>query len=268
MTTLIIDIGNTRAKLGLYNGLTLAQPIIISSHDDLINNAIDICQNFQVQSILYSSVAKPKVSQALYNAVKNLGVNCHTFDASSHLPFTIGYNTPSTLGVDRIAAVAGALCEFRGNDLLVIDAGTAITYEYINSDDVYLGGNISPGLQTRFRALHEFTGRLPLCSASDYTSPIGTSTHSAIAAGVLDGLRHEVQGTIDNFLSSTSPLSTLNETFKENEIKKNVNKLVIITGGDHKDLVLKVKSCIFVRPNLVLDGMAYIAQGLFGTEFD
>jgi type III pantothenate kinase len=157
------------------------------------------------------------------------------------LPFKNEYETPETLGPDRIAAVAGACYHFPGKRVLVIDAGSAVKYDYI-SGKTYKGGNISPGLSMRFRALHRFTGKLPLASTTEkYRSP-GRSTMEAITAGVINGLIYEINEYI--------------RTFE----KKYVNFKVILTGGDSGYLKEKISHQITYMPDIVLDGLNYILE--------
>ena len=146
------------------------------------------------------------------------------------------------MGKDRLAAVAGAIGLYPNTNLLVIDAGTAITYELINSKHEFLGGNISPGMTIRYKALNEFTSKLPLLSASDETPLIGQSTKEAIQAGVQNGVLFEIQGLINELSSQYPSIKT------------------IITGGDAEFFARKLKNPIFVHPNLVLIGLNRILE--------
>jgi type III pantothenate kinase len=126
--------------------------------------------------------------------------------------------------------------------VLVIDAGTAITYEMITAENEYLGGNISPGMETRFKALNQFTGKLPLVTPSDDFQLLGTNTESAIRAGVQLGLLFEVEQYITYF----------------NNIYQNLE--IIITGGNAKFFDKKLKNSIFVHFNLTLIGLNRILE--------
>ncbi len=251
MKILVADIGNTRAKIAIYDGTQPLTDIQTAEHSQMNKVAIDMCQQHSVVGGMLSSVAADSINTSFIEALSEAHVVVHRLDATLKLPFSIAYETPQTLGSDRIAAVAGAVSEFVNANILIIDAGTAITYEYVSANNVYLGGNISPGIAMRFRALNAFTGKLPISDATCYTQQIGSTTKNAIAAGVMRGVNYEVEGVIEDFL------------------QKNATKnIVILTGGDYKGFVLKVKSCIFARPNLVMDGIANIYMANFGTLID
>jgi type III pantothenate kinase len=159
---------------------------------------------------------------------------------STPLPFKNLYRTPENLGKDRIAAAAGAFAAFPDTHTLIIDMGTAITFDILTSAGNYLGGNISPGLAMRFRALHAFTSRLPQLEKDEFSDDPGTDTRSAIISGVQKGILYEIQGYIEHF-------SKLYPGLK-----------VILTGGDGDFFAKPLKSPIFVIPNLVLCGLNFI----------
>lgn len=150
--------------------------------------------------------------------------------------------TPETLGKDRLAAVIAASNIFPGSDLLVIDAGTAITYDFINKDREYHGGSISPGINMRFKALNTFTGRLPLIDPEPFDQLIGLNTHEAILSGVMNGARYEMNGIIEDYQLKFPHLKT------------------ILTGGDAIYFDKKLKSNIFVSSNLVILGLKLILK--------
>lgn len=158
--------------------------------------------------------------------------------ASVSLPLEIEYETPDTLGSDRIAAAVGANVLFPGENCIVFDFGTAITVDFISSAGIFSGGNISPGLSMRFNAVHQYTGRLPLVSPSVPVRLDGKSTEEAINNGVVLGIMFEV----------------------ERYINLNPGGKVIFTGGDALFFAKKLKTPIFVVCNLVLTGLSKIAQ--------
>jgi type III pantothenate kinase len=163
-------------------------------------------------------------------------------DENVPTPVKIEYETKDTLGKDRIAAVIGATFLKPGQNALVIDAGTAITYEIVEASGVYVGGNISPGLTTRFRALNRFTERLPLVTERNDVPLIGTSTESAILAGVVNGIIFEMDGYIDMLK------------------KKYGDIFVFLTGGHSFYFERRLKSHIFADANLVLIGLNRILE--------
>jgi type III pantothenate kinase len=163
----------------------------------------------------------------------------HRLTWQSHYPFSIDYETPDTMGVDRLAAAAGAFLHHPGADMLVIDAGSALTLDIITGG-AFRGGSISPGLSMRFRALNEFTGRLPLMSVSKNFSFPGRSTKDAITGGVVMGLVFEINEYIRTF-------------------EKRHEKLVtVITGGDSEIIASFTDRKMFLHPDLVTDGLNYL----------
>jgi len=163
-------------------------------------------------------------------------------NANTPLPIENCYISKDTLGNDRIAAAVGANNLYPGTNLLIIDAGTAITYDIVNDKDQFLGGSISPGLQMRFKALHHFTGNLPMVTKGKFNKPFGRTTEEAIRAGIQHGLVFEVDKTIDKF----------------KEFYKNLK--VIITGGDANFFDMKLKNSFFVDFNLTAIGLNCILE--------
>jgi type III pantothenate kinase len=153
------------------------------------------------------------------------------------LPIQINYKTPETLGVDRIAAVCGAIDIFPNRSSLVIDAGTAITYDFIDGHGNYEGGAISPGIEMRFEALHTFTERLPLVTKNGDLTLIGNSTETCIRSGVLNGVVAEMEGIINNYKQLYPDLG------------------VVLCGGNSFFFENRLKPTIFATPDLVLSGL-------------
>ena len=165
----------------------------------------------------------------------------HHLTADSVYPFEIDYGTPETLGADRLAAAAGALLHHPGADLLVIDAGSALTIDEVTGG-AFRGGSISPGLSMRFRSLHEYTGRLPLVTErSGFTFP-GKTTRDAIAGGVMMGLAYEIIEYI--------------RTFE----KKYHNPVAVITGGDGGDIAPLTGGKALLYPDLVTEGLNFLLE--------
>jgi len=153
------------------------------------------------------------------------------------VPITNRYRTPETLGSDRLAAVIGASSLRPGKDLLIIDAGTCITYEVIDARGNYWGGNIAPGMQMRLRALHEFTARLPLVEAEGEVPGMGYSTETAIRSGVLRGMKYEIEGYIKSMRSKFPHLE------------------VFLTGGNRINFDTNIKNLIFTDKYIVPRGL-------------
>lgn len=233
---LAIDIGNSSCKAGLYDRQEKVSISIAENPDDgFIENIIS---EYKIRRTIISSVRKEE--PLIKNLLESEGIPVIILSYTTPLPFRMLYETPETLGTDRLAAVAGAHELFPETNVLVIDAGTAITYDLLDSVNNYVGGNISPGLHMRFRALHEFTGRLPMVSRSDIFGNLGVNTGDAIRSGVQTGLIFEINEYIRNLKNNYSELE------------------VIITGGDAEFFSGKIEEKCTVSRDLVVDGLNYI----------
>ena len=225
---LVLDVGNTRVKYGLFKNGCLE-----SSGDwQEVEKDFDFSK---VEQLAVSSVnSNQKIKIPEYLKVLQM----HT---KMRLPFLMGYETPETLGIDRLLACVGA---FEPNqDFLVIDAGSCITYDIVDAKKGYLGGGIAPGLQMRFRSMHNFTAHLPLISEFDTNVPlIGSSTKSAMLSGGLGGMIREIDATINDYKSNYPNLK------------------VYLTGGDANFFVSALKSLIFADQHLVLKGMNVLIE--------
>ena len=230
---LVIDIGNTTAKLALFDG-TLPLEVVYDSNSTL-EHLPDICSRYAVEKAIVASVID--LSECALAQLSKLPVPVLWLNEKTLLPVENLYETPETLGYDRMAAVVGANEQFPDRDILVIDAGTCITYEFVDASGRYHGGNISPGMQMRFKALHQLTGRLPLVSREGRELPMGRDTDTAIRAGVLKGMEYEISGYIVAMKHKYPEL------------------LVFLTGGDDFSFDSSVKSAIFADRFLVLKGL-------------
>ncbi len=236
---LVIDIGNTRTKYSLFQQSEYLFTIYAS--------------HFQGESISNIFSEYPTIGKTIISSTRSENPEWIEFirkkteilivlDQRTPVPIKCLYKTPETLGRDRLAAVVGANYLYPGSNLLVIDAGTALTYDLVTEKGEYLGGNISPGLVMRFRALHNFTEKLPLIHDSNKFSLWGDSTENAIRSGVQNGILFEIETFIEHF-------------------KKNYKKnAVIFTGGDTKFFESNLKSSFFVHSNLVATGLNRILE--------
>jgi len=232
---LVIDLGNTYSKIAVCNGTEIIETVI----SEKVSN----------KEIAYFISGYPDLKGAIISSVVNhsrelidyLDASFDTFlelTNTTPLPLVNLYKTPETLGYDRIAAVSGAHTIFPGKNVLVIDAGTAITFDMVTAAGEYIGGNISPGLNMRFKALHKFTNRLPLLTPEENNIKlIGKSTHEAITSGVINGLDYEIKGYI----------SALSKEYK--------NLQIVLTGGDANSFDKRLKNSIFVVAHLNLIGL-------------
>ncbi len=233
----IYDIGNSVNKLAVYDKEVKIMSLRTREHS--CEKLRDKISPFRLDKMIICSVKD--LPDFLYDLMSVNIPFVHILNSKSKLPFRNEYETPETLGPDRLASVAGAMLHFPGEEVLIIDTGTAITYDLL-SGSKYKGGNISPGLTMRFRALHKFTDKLPHESLSGEFSFPGRNTSDAIKAGVITGVVYEINEYIRTF-------------------KKDHNKLkVIITGGDSEFLKDRIRYRARHIPDLVLDGLNYILE--------
>jgi type III pantothenate kinase len=237
---LILDLGNTNGKIAVCEGSTVLESAV---YDRVTNREIAYFYSRYsgIGGAIVSSVINE--SREIIDYLGSLFEPCIELNHNTPLPLINLYQTPETLGYDRIAAAVGAYTIYPGRTVLVIDAGTAITYDIVTEGGEYLGGNISPGLDVRFKSLNKYTFRLPLLERPDGPpSLVGRSTREAIQAGVVNGILFEMDGFVD-VISQNHP-----------------NLQVVLTGGDAKYFEGKLKSSIFVDLNLNLIGLNRILE--------
>ncbi|OEK08967.1 pantothenate kinase [Flavivirga aquatica] len=236
---LIIDVGNSFVKLAVFHEDKLKHKEVVDL-DNIIEHIKFLKKEYaSIKRAIISSVGKLK--QTEINKIKEYFDLLVLSDETS-LPFKNSYKTPKTLGVDRIALVCAAVQQFPNNDTLIIDAGTCITYDFVTSNNEYLGGAISLGLSMRYKSLNNLTANLPLLELEIPKSIVGGSTKESIHSGVVYGVLKEIDGVI--------------ETYK----LKYLDLTVILTGGDTKILSNQLKSSIFANSNFLLEGLNYILQ--------
>lgn len=229
---LVIDFGNTRIKAAVFNGSQIQKTLIFASEAQLI-------QTFQndasIQNCLIASVTKGHENTfAQFSTV----FNTQLFTAQTPVPLINKYTSALTLGSDRMAASVGAYSLHPNQNVLTIDAGTCIKYNFVNAQNEYLGGAISPGISMRLKAMNHYTSALPLIPFNlTYQQLIGSSTQDSILSGALIASVCEVEGMIARY----------NEQYDE--------LLVLITGGDADYLCKQVKSRFFAHQNLLLQGL-------------
>ncbi len=232
----VIDAGNTLTKLALFQGREMVAFVSFAGVD--VMQIRQFCEsNAPVKSVIVSTVKEypSEVDSFLRKSYQTVFFNHHTA-----VPVINKYSSPETLGKDRLAGVVGARFLVPGCDILVIDSGTAITYDLITAAGEYLGGGISPGLSMRYKALHTFTNRLPLLDYYDDAQLIGDDTSSSIHSGVLNGALAEMEGIIKSYQILYPGLK------------------IILTGGDHNYFDKRLKIKTFAAPNLVLEGLNLI----------
>ena len=234
---LVIDIGNTFSKWAVFEGDEIVSK---NQAQDLGVETLKAEIDFDViTSCIISSTRKKPTD--LITKLKEYFI-CIWLDKKTKLPFVNKYATPQTLGNDRMALVAAAASEFPKKNVLVIDAGTCITYEMLTSENHYLGGAISPGVEMRFKSLNYFTENLPLLEADLLDNFIGDSTESCINSGVVNGVIQEIDGVINQY---------------KNRFE---NLIVVITGGGAFYFANAIKNNFFARPEFIIKGLNYIAK--------
>jgi len=232
---LVLDTGNTSTKAAIFdNAILIKKERLLSSDPETISH---FTEGHAIDKAIISSVVRDP--SAILNFLKAEVRKVHLLTWRSHYPFKIEYDTPGTLGTDRLAAAAGALVRHPGRDILVIDAGSALTVDLV-AGGAYCGGSISPGLSMRFRALHEYTGRLPLVMPSGKFSFPGKSTEDAIAGGVMTGIVYEINEYIRTFG------------------KRHKKLITVITGGDGEMIASHTVRVIYHYPDLVAEGLNYL----------
>jgi type III pantothenate kinase len=234
---LAIDIGNSRAKTGLFVNGKLVKDGVYDSFTQGTLKLIFKENPGIVNSILCSVTNYPVAIKSF------LSSHSHFVELSpeTSVPVKIAYKTPKTLGMDRLAAVCGANALYQRKNVLVVNAGTCVTFDFVDNKNTYRGGSISPGLDMRYKALHTFTSRLPLIEPDmKFKKLIGANTEESIKSGVQMGIASEVEGIIRKYQSEYKDLT------------------IILTGGSMPWLLKSLKIKIKAEPFLVLTGLNVI----------
>ena len=235
---LVIDIGNTFTKIAVFEHDRLLQADQYSQVDESIIDKT--LADYAIGKAIISSVKKEKEEWQNILAGK---LKLVYFSAGMTSGITNHYLTPQTLGLDRLAAVIGAYHLYPGKGNMVIDGGTAITYDWIDAAGNYFGGSISPGLNMRYKALNNYTAGLPLIKADEnFAANSGNDTKSAIISGVQNGIKYELEGFIKSYKKEGEELN------------------IVLSGGDSIFFDTLLKNSIFapyikIEPHLVLKGL-------------
>lgn len=235
--TLCLDFGNSRLKAALFADQELLQVFVLGN--DVLQQLKQIVQQHQPAHSILSSVIEhdPEIETFL-----NAHTQFHKLSHRSRLPFTIPVGKPETVGTDRLAIAAAAVRLYPKQNTLVIALGSCITYNFINQQAQWLGGSISPGMQMRFRAMHEYTAKLPLV-APDWNVPlIGYDTATNMQSGVVLGMAREMDGLIDEYQDRFS------------------NFNAVLTGGDIPYFEPHLKNRIFADFDFIFKGLYAISQ--------
>ncbi len=234
---LVIDLGNSSLKVALFDKNLMISKFIYTNQS--LSIISDLFKNNVINNSLISNVST--IDKNILDFLK-INSNLISINESTDLPFINLYKTKNTLGHDRIALVSAAAIDFPDQNILIIDAGTCITYDFKNTKNEYLGGGISPGIQMRFKSLNSETSNLPLSTINLNNKLIGDNTDSSINSGVVNGVIYEINGIISQY----------QERFK--------NIKIILTGGDSNFLLKKIKNTIFADQNFLLKGLNYLLE--------
>ncbi len=231
---LTIDIGNTCIKMVAFDGMKPLEEMRVDEGEQYKLRAF--CLRHAFGRGIFSTVVD--LSEEMREAIGGLPFPMmQLVSGLTPIPIVNGYKTPETLGADRLAAAIGAWSKQRGHDVLVIDVGTCITYDFVSASGVYLGGNISPGPTVRLKALNLFTDSLPLVSRKGRMPQLGDCTETAIRCGVMQGIAYEIEGYICEYQ------------------KKYPGLFIYLTGGVHLNLQISEKKCIFADNYIVPEGL-------------
>ena len=231
---LAIDVGNTRIKYAVFEQDTVLELDFFFKSNWLITVEKILLNYPKIQNIVVASVGSLDNTSFLPFEKR---VHIHFINHKNSFPFENLYETPTTLGIDRMVLATGAVLSYPKQNRLVIDAGTCVTYDFINADNQYLGGAISPGIKLRYESLHQYTAKLPLLTRSKPAGFIGHSTNESIHSGVINGLVNEIDGFVEQCSTQYS------------------NFIIILTGGDADFLAKRLKNTIFAHSNFLLESL-------------
>ena len=234
---LVIDIGNTAVKVYLFKNNEIFKKEVLNE-----NNLIHSLKSFPINDI--SNIICSSVTKSYKDQLSEIFKKSNYYDFSDNklkLPFKNNYET-KTLGQDRIGLISSVVMKFKDQNSLVIDIGTCITYDFIDSKNIYYGGAISPGIRMRYSSFNDYTSNLPLVKFQDVNKTIGTNTEESLHIGVNNGIVGEINQYINNLKKSYSEFN------------------VIITGGDSMFLLNKIKNAIFADQDFLASGLNYIIK--------
>lgn len=237
---LVIDWGNSSLKTGWFEGDRLLETKRFESPQTLLAYMAGR-SDYHPTEVLVSSTSRP--ADEMRAGLAGLSRDVRVLTAQTPVPIGKDYDTPHTLGADRVAAAVGATVLYPGRYCLILDLGTCLTADWVDRDGIFRGGLISPGLRMRFRAMHEQTARLPLVETpADWPALTARNTRQAMQAGVMNGLACELNGIIDHYR------------------QQQPDAVVLLCGGDAPAFESRLKPSIFAVPELVLIGLNRILR--------
>lgn len=237
VTTLCLDFGNTRKKIAVFKNKEISEAVVLK--DDSAATIQELINKYKPNKSILSSVIDhdPAVEQVL-----SANTAFHKLSYLTKVAFTTPVGKPESIGADRLALCAAAVHYFPSKNNLVIGMGTCVTYNFINKYHEFVGGAISPGMEMRLKAMHQFTAKLPLVKADSNVPLIGYDTKTNLLTGVVLGMAKEMDGFI--------------EAYQE----KFGNFNVLLTGGDLVHLASHLKNKIFADPDLIFKGLYAISE--------
>ena len=237
MANLIVDEGNTLCKIAVLDKSEVLCEAVSAEFD--MAAAAQMIEQFSVDKAVVASTRQgaENICEQLRSKIDKVLL----FSSQTEVPIGVEYSSRQTLGADRIAVAVGVVCEMGIENALIVDMGSAITFDVVENG-VFKGGNISLGVAMRFKALNQFTASLPLCEATEPNSEFGKSTTEAIEQGVMQGILYEIEGYANRIF------------------EKNDKKSIIFCGGDAESFVNRIKNAIFAPRKLMFTGLNRILE--------
>ena len=236
---LVVDIGNSRIKSAVFENNKLLEHSVFDRQELEKKISIILLKHPKIDVLVVSSVGNVAEDAFLF-LDKRIKVEWITHNFP--FPFKNLYETPASLGIDRMILASGAVLQFPNQNRLIIDAGTCITYDFVDDQNQYRGGAISLGLNLRYKALHNYTAKLPLLQPKYPDNYVGNSTTESLHSGVVNGLLFEIEGFLSHYEAQFLKFT------------------IILTGGDAVFLAKRLKNTIFANSNFLLESLNYTYQ--------
>ena len=231
---LVIDVGNTQIKIAVFEQNKQVE-YLTANQNELLSTIKALKIKYpNIQKAIVASVGT--IENSILSSLKN-SIEIQYLTKECKFPFINTYSTPNTLGIDRMVLAAGAVLEYPNQNRLVIDIGTCITYDFIDENNNYLGGAISPGIRLRYESMNQKTAKLPSLTKKKPLHFIGNSTESCMHSGVVNGIALEIDGFIELYKAQYT------------------NFITILTGGDSDFLAMRLKNTIFANSNFLLKSL-------------
>ncbi len=237
MANLVIDEGNTLCKVAVMDKSEVLCEVVVPEFD--MEQVAEVIERYKVSQAIVASTRGG--AEHICDKLRTTLAKVLHFTSLTEVPIEIEYSSRQTLGTDRIAVAVGVVCEMGVQNALIVDMGSAITFDMVENG-IFKGGNISLGVAMRFKALNQFTAALPLCEATEPNGAFGNSTVEAIEQGVMQGVLYEIEG------------------YAERVLQKNEKNSIIFCGGDAESFVNRIKNAIFAPRKLMFTGLNLILE--------